>query len=94
MQTNHLTDHFDKTYTFGGFSVGLQINEDEGTSRADIYIIKKGHIFQCNFCLADGFRGDADIVLEGGEDGYEELGVTVRESIKDKLASWLYANGY
>jgi len=94
MQTNHLTAHFDKTYTFGGFSVGLQIDEYECTSRADIYIIKKGHIFQCNFDYVSSFIGDAHIVLEGGEDGYEELEVTVRESIKDKLTDWLCANGY
>lgn len=94
MQINHLISHFDKTYTYGGFSVGLQIFEDEGTSRADIYVIKKGYIYQCNFAHIDGFSGDAHTVLEGGEDGYEELGVTVRESIKDKLTDWLYANGY
>jgi hypothetical protein len=40
------------------------------------------------------FIGDAHIVLEGGEDGYEELGVTVRESIKAKLTDWRCANGY
>ena len=94
MQINHLISHFDKTYTYGGFSVGLQIFEDEGTSRADIYIIKKGHIFQCNFDYVSSFIGDAYIDLQGGEDGYEELGVTVRESIKDKLTDWLCANGY
>ena len=94
MRINHLIDHFDKTYTFGGFNVGLQIDEDEGTSRADIYIIKKGYIYQCNFYHADGFSGDAHICLEGGSDGYEEIEVTIRESVKDKLADWLYANGY
>ena len=94
MQINHLISHFDKTYTYGGFSVGLQIFEDEGTSRADIYIIKKGHIFQCNFDYVSSFIGDAYIDLQGGEDGYEELEVIVRESIKDKLTDWLCANGY
>ncbi len=94
MQTNRLTAHFDKTYTFGGFSVGLQIDEDEGTSRAYVYAIKKGYIYQCNVAYIDGFKGDAYINLEGGEDGYEELEITIRESVKDKLIDWLYANGY
>lgn len=91
MQTNHLTAHFDKTYTFGGFSVGLQINEDDGTSNADLFIIKEGKLYQCNFMQVDGFSGDLKPVLDSGCDA---LIKPLYEGVREKLTDWLYANGY
>jgi hypothetical protein len=91
MRINHLIDHFDKTYTFGGFNVGLTINEDCGTSDADIFIIKRGEIYQCNFYYADGFTGSVDLELESRDDVIE---ITMPESVQTKLKDWLYANGY
>lgn len=91
MQINHLIDHFDKTYRFGGFSVGLTINDDDGTSRADIFVIKKGEMYQCNFYYADGFSGDVYLELETRDDTLE---ITLPENVQSKLKTWLYANGY
>ena len=91
MQINHLIDHFDKTYTFGEFSVGLTINEDDGTSDAHIFVISKGEMYQCNFMHIDGFSGDIGLELESRDDTLQK---TMRESVQGKLTDWLYANGY
>ena len=91
MQTNHLTAHFDKTYAFGGFSVGLQIDEYDGTSNADLFIIKGGELYKCNFAEVDGFSGDLKPILDSG---YDTLIKPLYEGVRDKLADWLYANGY
>lgn len=91
MQINHLISHFDKTYSYGGFYVGLTINEYEGTSDADIFVIKKGERYQCNFYHADGFDGDAYLELETRDDTLE---IILPENVQSKLKTWLYANGY
>lgn len=91
MQANNLISHFDKTYTFGGFSVGLTISEDSGCSDADIFIIRRGEIYQCNFYYADGFTGDVDLELESSRN---VITIRMPESVQTKLKDWLYANGY
>ena len=91
MQTNHLTAHFDKTYTFGGFSVGLQIDEYEGTSNADLFIIKDGKLYKCNFAEVDGFSGDIRPVLDSG---YDISRKPLYAGVREKLTDWLYENGY
>ena len=91
MQINHLISHFDKTYTFGGFSVGLQIDECDGTSDADLFIIREGKLYKCNFMEVDGWNGDLRPVLDSGDDA---LTKPLYEGVREKLTDWLYANGY
>jgi len=87
----NLIEHFDKTYTFKGFSVGLQIDESSESSRADIFIIRNGKLYECNFQRVELYTKDGYIDLESE---YDEIEVMLRKDIKDNLKEWLYSNGY